>query len=87
MAANYTVSLKKVIKDNALEVLSTPRDPSQIYVTSKDVNRPGLMLTANDRFFDPKRVQFLGLSEFGYLNSLSKAEREVDERVQGKHLA
>lgn len=75
MAAIYTVSLKKVIKDNALEILSTPKDPSQILIASKDVNRPGLMLTSNDRFFDPKRVQFLGLSEFGYLNALTGAER------------
>ena len=75
MAAGYTVALNKVIKDNGLEILSTPRDQSQIYVTSKDVNRPGLMLTSNDRFFDPKRVQFLGLSEFGYLNSLSQEAR------------
>lgn len=75
MAQTYSVSLQKVIRDNALELLSTPKDPSQIYVTSKDVNRPGLLLSGNDRFFDPKRVQFLGLSEFGYLGDLSESER------------
>ena len=77
MAKTFHVTLKKMIKDNALEILSTPKDPSQLFVTSKDVNRPGLMLTGNDQFFDPKRVQFLGLGEFGYLNSLdSEARRE-----------
>ncbi len=86
MAQTYSVSLKKVIKDNALEILSTPKDPSQLYVTSKDVNRPGLILTGNDRFFDPKRIQFLGLSEFAYLNDLTPAQRtESLERFLSTH--
>ena len=76
MTTGYSVSLKKLIKDNGFEILSTPKDPSQIYITSRDVNRPGLILAGYDDFFDPKRIQFLGLSEFGYLNSLSEAERE-----------
>lgn len=75
MAQNYTVSLKKVIKDNSLEILATPKDPSQLHISSKDVNRPGLMLAGYDDFFDPKRVQFLGLSEFGYINSLDEKQR------------
>lgn len=77
MAKNYSVSLQKIIKDNSFEILFTPTETSQIYITSKDVNRPGLMLAGNDDFFDPKRVEFLGLSEFGYLNSLSPEKREA----------
>ena len=75
MPQTYSVTLKKIIKDNGLEILSTPKDPSQIYVISKDVNRPGLILSGPDRFFDPKRVQFLGLSEFGFLNDLTPEKR------------
>lgn len=80
MAQNYSVSLQKIIKDNSFEVLFTPADTSQLYITSKDVNRPGLMLAGNDEFFDPKRVEFLGLSEFGYLNSLTAKKREESLR-------
>ena len=76
MTSGYSVSLKKLIKDNGFEILSTPKDPSQIYITSRDVNRPGLILAGYDDFFDPKRIQFLGLSEFGYLNSLTSEKRE-----------
>lgn len=76
MAQIYSVSLTKVIKDNALEILATPKDPSQLLITSREVNRPGLMLCGQDRFFDPSRVQFLGKGEFGYINSLSPAERK-----------
>lgn len=75
MAEKYSVSLKKVIKDNALEIISTPKDPSQLHISSKDVNRPGLMLAGYDDFFDPSRIQFLGLSEFGYINSLTGEKR------------
>ena len=76
MAQTYSVSLSKLIKDNALEILATPKDPSQLLITSREVNRPGLMLCGQDRFFDPSRVQFLGKGEFGYINSLAPAERK-----------
>lgn len=72
----YSVTLAKMIKDNALEILSVPSDPSGLYVSSPEVNRPGLMLAGHDRFFDPKRVQFLGLGEYGFLNSLTDEERK-----------
>jgi HPr kinase/phosphorylase len=64
-----------MIRDNALEILYVPADPATLYVASRDVNRPGLMLAGHDRFFDPKRVQFLGLGEYGYLNSLTDEEK------------
>ena len=75
MPKSYSVSLEKMIRDNALEILYTPTAPSALYVSSRDVNRPGLMLAGHDQFFDPKRVQFLGLGEYGYLNSLNEEEK------------
>ncbi len=75
MPKTYSVSLAKMIKDNGLEILYVPDDPEKLFVSSRDVNRPGLMLAGHDRFFDPKRVQFLGLGEYGYLNSLTDEEK------------
>lgn len=75
MPKTYTVSIAKMIKDNALEILYVPSDPAMLFVASRDVNRPGLMLAGHDKFFDPKRVQFLGLGEYGYLNSLTEEEK------------
>lgn len=75
MAKTYSVSIAKMIKDNGLEILYVPNDPSVLFISSRDVNRPGLMLAGHDRFFDPKRVQFLGLGEYGYLNSLTEEEK------------
>ena len=75
MAKTYSVSIAKMIKDNGLEILYVPNDPSVLFISSRDVNRPGLMLAGHDRFLDPKRVLFLGLGEYGYLNSLTEEEK------------
>lgn len=68
----YSVSLAKVVKDHAFEVIYTPAPIEDIYVTSQDVNRPGLILSGFTAYFDPERIQFLGLTELEYLKSLGK---------------
>lgn len=80
MATEYSVSLEKLIKDNGFEVLNMPRPAGELYVTSKDVHRPGLMLAGYDEYFNPDRVQFFGLAETGYLNSVSDEERMIKLR-------
>ena len=76
MAQEYSVSLQKMVKNNALEVLYTPKDLSEIFIKSKDVNRPGLILAGYHDFFDPTRIQFFGLTEFGFINSLTEEKRK-----------
>ena len=44
MAAKYTISLKKIIDVLGFDVEYTPADPSEILVSSSEINRPGLML-------------------------------------------
>lgn len=75
MAKKYSVSLQKLVSDNSLEVISTPKELSQISISSRDVNRPGLMLAGYEDYFDAARLQFFGLSEMGYLNSLPPDQR------------
>jgi HPr kinase/phosphorylase len=57
-------------------VLYAPKALDEIFITSKDVNRPGLILAGYHDFFDPKRIQFFGITEFGFIDSLTKAKRE-----------
>ena len=84
----YSVSLEKVIKDNKLETLYTPKSPADIYITSKDINRPGLILAGYEDYFEPERIQIVGLSEIGYLTGLPVLERQlVLERFFAKHPA
>ncbi len=75
MAQEYSVSLQKMVKYNALSVLFAPKELEEIFITSRDVNRPGLILAGYHDFFDPKRIQFFGLTEFGFINSLTREKR------------
>ncbi len=72
----YSVSLGKIISGNQFGTVYTPADPASIYVFSKEVNRPALMLTGHDNYFDSRRIQFIGLAEYAYLQELGDAERE-----------
>lgn len=84
--SKYSVSLKKVVNDLSLQVIYSPKDIEDIYITSQDVNRPGLILAGFEDYFDPARIQFLGLTELEYIKSLDTdqvskcAERFLSKR-------
>ena len=42
--ATYSVSLAKILKDQQFETLFVPKDPSEIFITTPDVHRPGLTI-------------------------------------------
>ena len=71
----FSVPLSNVIEKLKLEIVYAPRDPKDIAIISAEVNRPGLLLTGYDEFFDPRRIQILGMAEIGYLQTLSENER------------
>lgn len=87
--SKYSVSLQKVIKDNSLDVLYTPKSVEDIYVTSQDVNRPGLVFAGYMGYFDPARVQFMGLTEMEYLKSLGEDEsaKSIERLISAKPVA
>jgi HPr kinase/phosphorylase len=76
MPDTYTVPLAKIVKDNGYEVVHSPRETARISVSSREVNRPGLILAGFTELFDAGRVQFFGYTELVYLESLPEAERE-----------
>ncbi len=83
MAKGFTVSLEDMIKETGLETVYMPAKPSEILVSSSDVNRPGLPLGGYFDYFDSDRVQVLGKSEAGYLEDLDAEVRaaRVDDFV------
>ena len=86
--SKYSVSLEKVINDLSLSVVYTPKSVSDIYITSQDVNRPGLLLAGYEDYFDPERIQFLGLTELEYLGSLDEeSARASTEKFLSKRPA
>lgn len=71
----FSVSLDKIVNPLQMEVVYTPVKLEDIPVFSADVNRPGLLLTGYDEFFEPTRLQILGKAEVGYLETLTESER------------
>ena len=76
MAAEYSVTLKKIIQDNGFEVLFMPRPAEELTITSREVHRPGLFLAGYEEYFNADRAQFIGLAETGFLQSLSEQARK-----------
>lgn len=75
MATKYSVSLQKIIDDNGYEILYMPKSANEIYINSKEIIRPGLILSGYEDYFDPERIQLLGITEIGYLAGLSVEKR------------
>ncbi len=71
----FSVSLGKLVELVDLEVLFAPGDITENQIYSKNVNRPGLLLTGFHDYFDPTRIQIVGRMEFAYLQGLTEAER------------
>ncbi len=67
MNIGYSVSLAKIINEFSLETLYLPADPNDIMIFSADINRPGLQLAGFFEYFDNKRIQIIGKSEYEYL--------------------
>ena len=69
----FTVKLSKIINEFKLEEVYVPNP--DILIETTDINRPGLQIAGFFDYFDPKRIQVMGMVENTYLSSLSKEER------------
>ena len=80
MKTDCTIELSRIIKEFSLETLNMPE--GEIRVDSTQTSRPGLHLAGYYEYFDPKRIQILGMNEIGFLKSLSVEQREkcVDDK-------
>lgn len=71
----FKVSLAKIAKEIQLEVAYSPSDPNEIYVSSPNVNRPGIELTGFLEFYTPDRLIILGNTEYAYLKKFGSEQR------------
>ncbi len=74
-----TVLLTKIIEDFNLETIYAPDNINEILLTRAEIHRPGLPLTGFFDYFDPLRMQIIGLSESIYLEKLDPQLRH--ERI------
>ena len=73
----FSVSLDKIVKEVNLEVLYTPAELTNIPIYTAEVNRPGLLLSGYESYFDPTRIQIMGNMEKGYLSTMTEDSRRA----------
>ncbi len=74
---SFSVSLEKAVAQLNVEVIYAPCELKDIPVYSADVNRPGLLLTGYNKFFDATRIQVCGMVEMSYLKEVPENERRA----------
>ena len=72
----HMVPLTDVIKEFSLEIITPSVDVSNINLTQSNINRPALQMTGFFEFFNPARLQVIGMVEHSYLKSLSENTRK-----------
>ncbi len=73
----YTIPLSAIIKEYGLEVIHLPREAESIFVSTREVNRPGLPLAGFFDHFEKARIEVIGKVEHLYLKQLSKEARQT----------
>lgn len=81
MQTQFSVSISRIIKEFAAEVLFMPGNPDELNVTSTEVNRPGLQFGGYFDVFDENRIQVIGNGEHSYLKSFS--EDKAKSNIEG----
>ncbi len=70
---DFKVKLSKIISEFKLEeVFLADKD---VFIETTDVNRPGLQIAGFFDYFEPKRIQVMGMVENTYLSTLDSKER------------
>lgn len=72
----YSVSLGSIIEEFQLEKINDPEGMYERKIHRSEVNRPGLALAGFLGYFEPGRIQIIGMSEADYINHLT------DERCE-----
>jgi HPr kinase/phosphorylase len=77
MSESPSCLLVDIVKELGIELLFPSKDYLSVKITSGDVHRPGLQLSGFFDYFDPTRLQLIGMMEIAYLESFSPEERRV----------
>lgn len=74
------ITLAEIVAQFGLEVVTTAGIDLELrFISTADLNRPGLQWAGYDEHFPRTQIQIIGRAELGYLSSLPKPERR--ERV------
>ena len=89
MRTNFKIELSKIISEFSLEKLYMPTTEEEIFITTNEVNRPGLQMAGYFEFFDSERIQIIGKSEESFLRRFTeeKAQHRLKEWFSHKPVA
>lgn len=73
--SEFKIALNKIIESFQLERVYESTDIDSIYISSTDLNRPGLQMVGFFDYFDTSRIQVLGKVECTYLEQFSGENR------------
>ena len=62
-----TVSIRKLVEQQSLKVLTCEDDLDSVQITQSDINRPALQLAGFFDYFDHHRVQIIGQVEYTFM--------------------
>jgi len=75
MTEEYFVTLKEIIDDFQLEIISGHNRIYDIKIIISDINRPGLQLTGYMENFGENRIQIVGMVETSFISNMTSEER------------
>ena len=80
--SEFSVPLSEIVERLGLDKVYLSENYEETKISSIEINRPGLELTGYFEFFDNKRIQILGNTEFSYLGRFgSDAQRMVIDSI------
>ncbi len=82
MSAEFSVPLSEIVNRLNLSKVYIAENYEERSISTVEINRPGLELTGYFEFFDNKRIQVLGNTEFAYLGRFgTEAQRMVIDSI------
>ncbi len=80
--SEFSVPLSEIVERLGLDKVYVAENYEDTKISSVEINRPGLELTGYFEFFDNRRIQILGNTEFSYLGRFgSEAQRMVIDSI------
>ncbi len=73
--SEFKISLNKIIEQFKLEMVYESSTIDKVYISSSDLNRPGLQMVGFFDYFDTSRLQVLGKVECTYLEQFKSEQR------------
>ena len=73
--SEFSVPLSELVDRLGLDKVYIADNYEQTKISTVEINRPGLELTGYFEFFDNKRIQVLGNTEFAYLGRFGSGGR------------